>query len=259
VAPHVYSFTPAGGKPGDSITLSGVGFGTATAVQFHSVAASFTVENNSTLTAVVPATATTGPIMVASPFGADTSDAEFFVGFPPTLTAVAPDSARLLDTVQILGSGLTGATRVSFSGSGTASFAVVSDTRIDAVVNSTAATGPITVVNPVGTTTSTFDFHLVDARTDVPVGSAGFGLETAGPNPLRSALRVAVTLPDATPARLELVDVSGRLLESREVGSLGPGRHTVQLAGGRDAPAGIRFVRLTQGARTATQRIAVLR
>ncbi len=52
-------------------------------------------------------------------------------------------------------------------------------------------------------------------------------LEGARPNPaVAGQLTVAFTLPNAEPARLELIDVSGRRLAARDVGSLGPGRHS---------------------------------
>jgi hypothetical protein len=54
------------------------------------------------------------------------------------------------------------------------------------------------------------------------------------------------------------VDVSGRRVLAREVGSLGPGRHTVNLAEGRKVATGIYWVRLTQGANEQTARVAVI-
>jgi hypothetical protein len=64
------------------------------------------------------------------------------------------------------------------------------------------------------------------------------------PNPARgNALHVAFALPSAAAARLELVDVSGRQVRSRDVGSLGTGRHTINLAEGRSVAPGIYWVR----------------
>lgn len=60
------------------------------------------------------------------------------------------------------------------------------------------------------------------------------------------------------PATLELLDVSGRRLLARAVGALGAGSHVLTLEGG-GIRAGTYFIRLTQGARSATRRAVVTR
>jgi len=88
----------------------------------------------------------------------------------------------------------------------------------------------------------------------------GLALASPAPNPTRGeGLTVAFTLPTATPARLELLDVSGRRVVEREVGSLGAGQHTLDLGQGQHLAPGLYLVRLTQGANTRTTRVAVLR
>jgi hypothetical protein len=90
-------------------------------------------------------------------------------------------------------------------------------------------------------------------------GSVAFALDGARPNPARaSRLHVAFTLPTGAHARLQLLDVSGRRVLEREVGSLGAGRHTVNLAAGRNVVPGVYFVRLVQGANQGTARVAVI-
>lgn len=63
-------------------------------------------------------------------------------------------------TVEILGTGLTGATEVNF-GSGSASFSVVSDTYMTAIVPTDGVTGFVTVTTPSGTLTSNRVFFVV--------------------------------------------------------------------------------------------------
>jgi hypothetical protein len=101
---------------------------------------------------------------------------------------------------------------------------------------------------------------LPSGTTDVPGGDvAAFALEGVRPNPSRGErLGVTFSLPGAAPARLELLDVSGRRVAVREVGSLGPGRHVVDLAAGRAPAPGLYLVRLTQGANTRVTRVTVL-
>jgi hypothetical protein len=71
------------------------------------------------------------------------------------------------------------------------------------------------------------------------------------------ALGVAFSLPDAQPATIELVDIAGRRVASREVGSLGAGRHEVDLA--RGLSPGIYMVRLTRAGDARIVKAAVLR
>ena len=74
---------------------------------------------------------------------------------------------------------------------------------------------------------------------------------------VHSALR---SLPNRrAPATLELMDVSGRRVMTREVGQFGAGAHTLRLDGERTLPAGVYFGRLTQGARSISTRGVILR
>lgn len=96
---------------------------------------------------------------------------------------------------------------------------------------------------------------------DVPNNaSLAFALDGVRPNPAHGELlSVAFTLPTAATARLELLDVSGRRVVEREVGSLGAGQHTFDLGTGQRLAPGLYLVRLTQGANTRTTRVAVIR
>jgi hypothetical protein len=90
-------------------------------------------------------------------------------------------------------------------------------------------------------------------------GSYAFALEGARPNPaVGRALSVYFTLPGAERAELELIDVAGRRVLQREVGSLGAGPHAVDLSRDRVLPSGLYLVRLTQGTNVRTMRAAVL-
>jgi hypothetical protein len=94
---------------------------------------------------------------------------------------------------------------------------------------------------------------------DVPAG-ARFALRGMTPNPAPAgAGLIGFSLPDASPARLELVDVSGRQVFSREVGSLGRGEHVVRVSGGQALAPGVYLVRLTQGGRSLTAKVVTVR
>jgi len=86
----------------------------------------------------------------------------------------------------------------------------------------------------------------------------GFALAGARPNPGRGDLQVSFSLPDAASARIDLWDVAGRLLLTREVGPLGAGSHLVDLAP-TGLPAGVYLIRLTRGGRALTARAVVVR
>ena len=106
-------------------------------------------------------------------------------------------------------------------------------------------------------------FALITPGETLDAGAGGepvaFALEGVRPNPASGRdLRVAFALRDAAPAQLELLDVTGRRILARDVGALGAGRHSVNLAEGRSVAKGIYWVRLTQGANRRTTRAAVI-
>jgi hypothetical protein len=95
--------------------------------------------------------------------------------------------------------------------------------------------------------------------TSVTSPSVSFALEGPRPNPaVGGRLRVHFALPGDAPAMLELFDLSGRRIVQRAVGSMGAGRHVVDLASDRRLRAGIYVVRLTQGGLQRNVRSAVL-
>ncbi|RYG59100.1 hypothetical protein EON80_26120, partial [bacterium] len=67
--PTVASFTPAAGKTGTIVTITGTNFTGASAVRFNGVAAVNPTVNATSITASVPAGATTGVIVVTTPDG----------------------------------------------------------------------------------------------------------------------------------------------------------------------------------------------
>ena len=72
-------------------------------------------------------------------------------------------------------------------------------------------------------------------------------------------MRVEFALPATGPARVELLDVAGRTIESAEVGERGPGRHSLELAPSGELRQGIYFLRLQQGVNMARTRVVVVR
>jgi hypothetical protein len=93
---------------------------------------------------------------------------------------------------------------------------------------------------------------------EVPVAGR-FGLAGVSPNPARGPLTVSFSLGDAEPAALELFDLAGRRVESRAIESPRPGARVLTLGTGRELPAGVYLLQLSQGARRASSRVAVVR
>lgn len=101
---------------------------------------------------------------------------------------------------------------------------------------------------------------ITPATTSTPgAGALKLSLALAGSNPSRGTrLSFSLALPDDSPARLELLDVSGRRVAARDVGALGAGRHTVDLAPGSAPRAGVYLARLSQGVQVRVVRAIVM-
>jgi hypothetical protein len=183
---------PVGG--GGTMTITGAGFtGTFFVVfrqfvgsQSHSTFASFTVDSDTQITAIIPpapgGVPGTAGVTVVSPIAPDpTTGIPFYhyVNAPvPTVNGVSPGSGPTAggNTVTITGTGFTGATAVSFGTVPATSFTVNSDTSITATVPAgTVGIVDVTATTPGGTTaTSAADQYAylpVPAVTGVSPGS----------------------------------------------------------------------------------------
>jgi uncharacterized repeat protein (TIGR03803 family) len=96
-------------------------------------------------------------------------------GIPPFVSLVGNTFGTAGTTVEILGDGLTGTTKVLF-GTGSANFTVVSETYMTAVVPASGVTGTVTVTTPSGTLKSAQTFKVLPVissftPTSGPVGT----------------------------------------------------------------------------------------
>jgi hypothetical protein len=121
---------------------------------------SFVVVSNGKITTTVPSGATTGPITVTNPMGTATTAASFFVA-GPAITGFSPVSGGEGTTVTIQGSGFTRVNAVRFNGRNAASFRLVDDGHVTAVVPHGATTGHISLGTPSGTAVSSGNFTVV--------------------------------------------------------------------------------------------------
>jgi hypothetical protein len=160
-APTVSGVRPSSGPVagGQSVTVTGTNLTGATDVDFGVMAASDVVvgAGGTTLSVTTPAGASgTVDVTVATPAGQSaisSSDTYTYLALP-SVTGIAPDAGPLAGgtMVTISGSGLAGATGVSFGPISARSFSVVSDSEITAIapVQGEGIQG-ISVTTPEGT------------------------------------------------------------------------------------------------------------
>jgi hypothetical protein len=158
--PRFSDFNPKSGPVGTTVVIDGNNYLGTTAVRFNGTSAAFTVNSNTRITTVVPVGATTGMITVTNAAGTAQTERTFTVtGAAPTIHDLSPNNGPVGTSVTINGSGFTGVTAVRFNGT-SASFSVVSSTRVVAVVPGGATTGRVTLITPAGTATSPGSFTV---------------------------------------------------------------------------------------------------
>ena len=147
--PSIISFSPTIASQGTIDTITGNNFTGATAVSFGGVAAaSFTVVNNNTITAVV-GSGEGGEVKVTNAYGSGSMAGFTFTG-PPSIKSFTPVSADSGVVVTLTGINFIEVTGVSFGGTPAVSFQVISPTVIAAVAGN-GTSGDITVTNNYGT------------------------------------------------------------------------------------------------------------
>jgi hypothetical protein len=102
-----------------------------------------TIISDTYLTAVVPASGTTGTVTVTTPSGTLNSKQIFKV--LPVVLSFKPTSGPVGTQVTITGTGLTGTSKVTFGGVKATAFTVNSGTEIKATAPTGAKTGKVTI------------------------------------------------------------------------------------------------------------------
>ncbi len=142
----------------------------------------------------------------------------------------------------------------------TGSMSPMSNSMLGPAPVGTCPPGPISMVD-LSTLAGDQFFTICPTTTGVSgPARARFALLGAVPNPLRGGpVMVAFELPDTQPARLQMVDASGRVVRERQVVAAAGGLATADLSPGPRLAAGIYWLRLQQGARSVTRRLSLLR
>jgi hypothetical protein len=186
VPPIVSSFTPASGRAGTSVTITGSNFDALTAnniVYFNYVPATVIASTLTSITAIVPAGATSGPITVRVGTLAMNSKTNFLVVPEVTITSASSGPSNTTINLTTDKGGSTGAvTYTVVNGTGTAS--------VSGSVLTLTATGTVTVTATVaadanyasGTAQQTVTIIKASQTIDFPqppnktVGDAPFAL-----------------------------------------------------------------------------------
>ncbi len=161
-APFKQTLSPASGSTagGETITINGTGFSSATSVSFGANSAVPTVVSDSRLTVTAPAGAAGSVGVSVTTAGGTNNGLSYTYVAAPTVTTVVPAEGPTSGgtAVTVSGTGLTSTNQVTFDGI-PAPFTVISDTAVSAVTPPGAA-GPVDVVvsNDAGSATATDAF-----------------------------------------------------------------------------------------------------
>ena len=131
-APSLALAAPAAANPEATVTLTGTGLATVNKVTFNGVSASsFLVTNDTTLAAIVPFGAGSGPVAVSNPAG--TASIAFTV-LPPAISSISSSGTTYPGTaISIHGTGFLDAGGLTIDGM-PVSFNIVSNALVNAVI-----------------------------------------------------------------------------------------------------------------------------
>src|SRR3954471_13233240 len=198
VRPTIGGISTDHGLAGAPVTLTGKTFTGTKSVAFGGAPAGFKVVSPTQITTTVPTAALSGPITVTNAGGATPSPTFDVL---PRVTSFTPSSAVAGSPITIGGTGLAGATDVSFGG---VPGQIVSSAATKAVarVPAGAPVGVVGVTTPSGSSASTASFRPVPKLTGSAPGPAraGDALTLTGSNLLgASGLRLgALAVPIAS-------------------------------------------------------------
>lgn len=175
--PAISAVSPAEARTGETIRVSGRGFGSTQGQVFQNGTALAGIQawSSTEIRVTLPAGATTGPVTVR--VGSRTSNAVNLVVLPPpAISGIDPNQGGVGDTFRITGTGFgdtQDGSSVSLNGVTVTAIQAWSDTEIEATVPD-ATSGPVTVT--VGSTTSnSVDFTVLPVISAVSPAEAKAG------------------------------------------------------------------------------------
>jgi hypothetical protein len=180
-APSITSLSATSGPTGggNSVVITGTSLAGTTQLMFGSLpAVSFSVDSNTQITAVVPASVSGAVSVTATnPYGTSSSTTYTYQATAPSVTGLdtLAGPAAGANTITILGTNLNGATAVKFNSTAATSFTVLSSTSIVATVPAlSAGLYDVQVTTPYGTssTSSADQYTAVAAPTITNLSSS---------------------------------------------------------------------------------------
>ena len=218
--PTITSFSPTSGATGTVVTIIGTNLSPGVTLAMPSTGTSpvaLTIQSATatSLTAVIPTTAATGPITATNSASATaTSTTSFTVTLPPTITSFTPTSGPTGTVVTITGTNLGSGITLSMPSTGSSPVALTiqsaTATTLTAVIPATAVTGPITATNSLAATaTSTASFTISSASAPTLTsfspssGTAGTIVALSGTN-LVSGIQLTMPGVNGSPVSLPL-------------------------------------------------------
>jgi hypothetical protein len=97
---------------------------------------------------------------------------------------------------------------------------------------------------------------VCSGQTTVSIPGAALAITSIAPNPASDAIEVKLQLEQGPSATLELIDLAGRRVLAREVGSA-RGEQPIKIDVGGHGPSGLYWLRVRQGDKSVIARIAI--
>jgi uncharacterized repeat protein (TIGR01451 family) len=213
--PWITNFSPTSAVVNTAVTITGRNLTNATSLTVNGVPWSFTA-TAAQITATVPANAATGPVIVSAP-GGDYIDTNVFK-LLPQVNSFSPLAGPTNSLVAIYGTGLLNVTNVQFNGVN-ATPASTNLSQVTVVVPYNAASGPITVFTPDGSSTSAASFAVTRPSLVVLAKTASSPVLGPGTNVIYTltvtnegpSIVSGLTVSDPLPASLNYVSSSSTL------------------------------------------------
>lgn len=90
-----------------------------------------------------------------------------------------------------------------------------------------------------------------------PNGARAFGIRSVAPNPSRGTVTVALDLRGGVPARIEVVDLAGRVVERQQLGAAGPAHRALVVNASARLSPGVYWLRASEGVEIDSRRIVI--
>jgi flagellar biosynthesis/type III secretory pathway protein FliH len=203
--PKVTAVSPLSLGGGEPFTITGDSLTDVNSIKVNGKAVTqFKIASNgASIQAVMPAGASSGPVVVSSPEGTAQAPKPLTI-IPPRIASFAPASLGGGDTLTITGVSLADVTSITVAGQAVASFKILSKTSVSAVMRAGSVSGTVVVVTPEGSAESAKSVTVVPPKvvSFSPAAVAASGKFTI----------TGVSLSDVT-----AVSVNGRRVASFEL------------------------------------------